>query len=266
MIVEYIRYSIEAARSEAFLAAYATGAKVLQADPHCLSYEVSRGVEEPTHQIVRIEWDSLEGHLEGFRRDAAFAGFFAAVKPFFDDIEEMHHYEARLSSPALPEKGLPTLYDWCGGLPAVSRLINAFYDRVESDDLLGPLFPGGVSSAHREHVVTWWSEVLGGPAGYSDLGGYRRMVTHHLGLNLTGEQRLRFATTMSRAADDAGLPDDPESGPPSSLRRVGHPTGGGQLADRRRRRRGSGAALGLGRRPAVPGLSSVTPTGGRSRL
>lgn len=36
------------------------------------------------------------------------------------------------------------------------------------------------------------------------------MITHHLGLDLTSDQRLRFATTMSQAADDAGLPDDPE--------------------------------------------------------
>ena len=37
----------------------------------------------------------------------------------------------------------------------------------EHDDLLSPLFPGGVSAAHREHVTTWWCEVFGGPAGIS---------------------------------------------------------------------------------------------------
>ena len=67
----------------------------------------------------------------------------------------------------------PTLYEWAGGRPAIARLINAFYDRVEGDDLLSPLFPGGVSQAHREHVTTWWCEVLGGPADYTQrLGGY----------------------------------------------------------------------------------------------
>jgi heme-degrading monooxygenase HmoA len=53
---------------------------------------VSRGVEEPTHYIVRIEWDSLEGHEQGFRKSREFAGFFEAVKPFFEQIEEMRHY------------------------------------------------------------------------------------------------------------------------------------------------------------------------------
>jgi hemoglobin len=104
----------------------------------------------------------------------------------------------------------PTLYAWAGGSEAFSRLINAFYDRVEHDDLLSPLFPGGVSRDHREHVVLWWVEVMGGPADYTPIGGYARMLNHHLGLNITPEQRFRFASLMSRAADDAGLPADPE--------------------------------------------------------
>ena len=36
------------------------------------------------------------------------------------------------------------------------------------------------------------------------------MLDHHRGLDITPAQRHRFASTMSLAADDAGLPDDPE--------------------------------------------------------
>jgi len=104
-----------------------------------------------------------------------------------------------------------TLYEWAGGGAAFERLINAFYDRVEADDLLAGFFPGGVSAEHRDHVVAWWSEVFGGPGRYSEeLGGYERMLAKHRGLGITSEQRFRFASLMSLAADDAGLPDDPE--------------------------------------------------------
>ena len=48
-------------------------------------------------------------------------------------------------------------------------MINRFYDRVERDDLLSPFFPGGVSATHREHVTTWWCEVLGGLADDTEL-------------------------------------------------------------------------------------------------
>ncbi len=105
----------------------------------------------------------------------------------------------------------PTLYEWAGGRGAFERLIDAFYDRVEGDELISPLFPGGVSREHRDHVILWWSEVFGGPADYTEkLGGYHHMVAKHHDLAITPEQRLRFATLMSMAADDAGLPDDPE--------------------------------------------------------
>ena len=39
----------------------------------------------------------------------------------------------------------PTLYEWAGGRQALERLIEGFYDRVEGDELISPLFPGGVS-------------------------------------------------------------------------------------------------------------------------
>lgn len=104
-----------------------------------------------------------------------------------------------------------TLYEWAGGDAAFARLINAFYDRVESDELLSPFFPGGVSVRHREHVIAWWIEVFGGPDRYTaELGGYEAMLAHHRGLGITSEQRFRFASLMSLAADDAELPADPE--------------------------------------------------------
>jgi len=70
---------------------------------------------------------------------------------------------------------------------------------------------GGVGEQHRAHVTAWWAEVFGGPAEYTEkLGGYERMLAHHRGLAITSEQRFRFASLMSLAADDAGLPADPE--------------------------------------------------------
>jgi hemoglobin len=110
-----------------------------------------------------------------------------------------------------PMPPAPSLYEWAGGESAFVRLINAFYDLVEADELLSPLFPGGVREEHRAHVTAWWCEVFGGPTRYTDsLGGYEHMVAKHHNLAITPEQRFRFASLMSLAADDAELPDDAE--------------------------------------------------------
>jgi quinol monooxygenase YgiN len=93
MIVEYIRYQIPGPRHEAFLAAYRNAAAELVASPNCLRYEIAQGVEEPDNFVVRIEWDSVEGHEGGFRKSAQFPPFFAKVKPYFSAIREMKHYQ-----------------------------------------------------------------------------------------------------------------------------------------------------------------------------
>jgi len=94
MIVEYIRYTIPAERRDAFEAGYGEAQRALAASGHCLGWELSRCVEESSSYILRIEWDSAEGHMQGFRKSPEFAAFFAAVRPFFHDIAEMRHYEA----------------------------------------------------------------------------------------------------------------------------------------------------------------------------
>jgi hemoglobin len=110
-----------------------------------------------------------------------------------------------------PKTTTPTIYEWGGGRPAFERWLNAFYDLVEADELLAALFGGRVSAEHRRNVTTWWCEVMGGPAEYTEgHGGYEHMLAKHRGLNITDDQRLRFVTLLSKAADDAGLPADPE--------------------------------------------------------
>lgn len=91
MIVEYIRY--ETGDPDGLVSAYERARAALDASAHCLGYELSRCTEEPTSFILRIEWDSADGHLQGFRKSPEFASFFSAVRPFLDQIREMRHYE-----------------------------------------------------------------------------------------------------------------------------------------------------------------------------
>src|SRR5215831_14584996 len=93
MVVEYIRYEVPPSRAGAFIAGYAAAAKELDASPHCLGYEINRGIEERQNFTVRIGWDSVDGHEEGFRRSEGFRAFLAEVKPFFEQIREMKHYQ-----------------------------------------------------------------------------------------------------------------------------------------------------------------------------
>jgi heme-degrading monooxygenase HmoA len=82
MVVEYIRYHIPPERAEEFEQAYARAAESLADSDHCQGWELSRCVEHEEHYILRIEWDSVEGHERGFRSSPQFATFFSAIRPF----------------------------------------------------------------------------------------------------------------------------------------------------------------------------------------
>jgi len=113
-------------------------------------------------------------------------------------------------TPTTPAEQTPTLFAWAGGAEALRRLTEVFYDRVLDDPVLAPVF-AHMSPDHRAHVALWLGEVFGGPTTYTDeLGGYPAMLRHHLGLQLTEEQRSRWAALIAASADEARLPDDPE--------------------------------------------------------
>ncbi len=106
---------------------------------------------------------------------------------------------------------IPTLYEWMGANVAVfEALVEDFYDRAVTDPLLKPLFED-MPAEHRKHVAQWFAEVFGGPKTYStELGGHAHMVKKHLKLGITEPQRARWTQLMNAAADQVGLPDDPE--------------------------------------------------------
>ncbi|MBV6700855.1 group II truncated hemoglobin [Kitasatospora aureofaciens] len=100
-----------------------------------------------------------------------------------------------------------SLYEAVGGIDALRRLSNTFYEGVLADPLLEPVF-ANFTTTHIEHVAVWLAEIFGGPARFtSDLGGHQSLLRSHLGLAITEEQRLRWMELMT-AAVQKELPDD----------------------------------------------------------
>ncbi|NUO76856.1 MAG: globin [Lysobacter sp.] len=106
--------------------------------------------------------------------------------------------------------GVPTLYEWLGGIDALQRLTVRFYQHVRADALLGEVF-AHMSDDHPAHVAAFLAEVLGGPELYSHAhGGHPQMIRHHLNRHLSQEQRRRWVSLLLETADELALPDDPE--------------------------------------------------------
>ena len=98
MIVEYLRYTIPAETQSAFLADYEAAMVPLLSSPYAGTFELCQCVEDPSQFILRIQWTSAEDHLQRFRGSAPFKSFFAHIRTYIGNIEEMRHYQQRLVS------------------------------------------------------------------------------------------------------------------------------------------------------------------------
>lgn len=131
----------------------------------------------------------------------------ARNKPFCTGM----HWNIEFHDPVFPPDYVPTMFEWAGGLPALTRMMRHFYEKfVPADDLLAPVF-ANMASDHPQRVAKWLGEVFCGPKCYSEeYGGYARMISQHLGKCLTEEMRARWVTLLLQSAREAGLPNDPE--------------------------------------------------------
>lgn len=78
---------------------------------------------------------------------------------------------------------LPTDYERIGGAPAVSAVVDQFYQRLLEDPTLNHFFTHTDLPRLKRHQVLLISQVLGGPAEYSG----RELGQAHEGLNITND-------------------------------------------------------------------------------
>jgi CDGSH-type Zn-finger protein/truncated hemoglobin YjbI len=126
-------------------------------------------------------------------------------KPFCSGM----HWYVDFKDPEMPSE--PTIFEWAGGVPALNRMTQLFFEKyVPEDPLLGAMF-GEMAVDLPERVAAWMAEVFGGPAAYTaGFGDEQRMRSAHHGAAITEEQRARWVALLQRCADEAGLPSDAE--------------------------------------------------------
>jgi hemoglobin len=107
----------------------------------------------------------------------------------------------------------PSLYEFAGGDEAFLALARAHHQRCVADPLLNhPFSKEDLNPQHVERLAAYWGEVLGGPPRFSEqLSDHSAMLRLHAG-NGPGMLELgpRFVACFVAAADDVGLPEDPD--------------------------------------------------------
>ncbi len=96
--IEIIRYAVPEDQRQNFETAYTKAGEFLSSSAYCKGYEMIHGTDEPQHYIIRIHWTSVDDHMQKFRNSAEFKSFFVLVRPFYNLIQEMKHYEPLVST------------------------------------------------------------------------------------------------------------------------------------------------------------------------
>ena len=104
-----------------------------------------------------------------------------------------------------------TLYDDAGGEAVFRELVDHFYDGVEQDPVLRPLYDeselgpdGGARARLRLFLEQYW----GGPTTYSDTRGHPRLRMRHVTWQIGLAERDAWLTHMRAAVDRIDVTDD----------------------------------------------------------
>lgn len=109
----------------------------------------------------------------------------------------------------------PSLFTLVGGLGFFERVVDRFYDGVEDDAVLIPLYPEGSATAGaRRRLALFLGQYWGGPDTYSTERGHPRLRMRHAPYSIGELERDRWLVHMIAAIEaetsgpDCGIAPD----------------------------------------------------------
>jgi hemoglobin len=103
------------------------------------------------------------------------------------------------------ESAAPAPYHQLGGAATVWRIVEAFYRRVETDDILRPLYPENLEPG-RQKLAWFFEQWLGGPTSYSDRYGHPRLRRRHFPFVIDERAAGRWLRLKREAWTEGGVP------------------------------------------------------------
>jgi hemoglobin len=103
---------------------------------------------------------------------------------------------------------LQTLYDRAGGTPFFEALVGRFYDGVERDPLLRPVYPEPDLAGARRRLTLFLIQYWGGPTTYDAERGHPRLRMRHAPFAIGPGERDRWLVHMRTAIAALAPPED----------------------------------------------------------
>ena len=100
-----------------------------------------------------------------------------------------------------------SVYEQVGGMPFFERLVDHFYDGVEDDPVLAPLYPEAPDFTGARHRLTLFlAQYWGGPTTYNEERGHPMLRARHMPFPVGPAQRDRWMVHMTAALEASDAP------------------------------------------------------------
>ena len=97
-----------------------------------------------------------------------------------------------------------TVYEMVGGDASFQKLVDIFYQRVEADEVLRPMFPEDMEPGKRWQFL-FLTQFFGGPARYADERGHPRLRMRHMPFAIDQSAHDHWLGHMLAAIDEVGI-------------------------------------------------------------
>lgn len=91
------------------------------------------------------------------------------------------------------------------GEDGIRRMVAAFYRRVRTDDLIGPMYPEGDWEGAEDRLAEFLLFRLGASVRYMEMRGHPRLKMRHVPFRIGVAERDRWLELMSMAMEETGV-------------------------------------------------------------
>lgn len=100
-----------------------------------------------------------------------------------------------------------SLFDEIGGSATFDLLVTRFYEGVQTDEVLWPMYPQQDLEGAIHRLSTFLQQYWGGPHTYGEERGHPRLRMRHVAFKVNPDARDRWLHHMRTAVDSLGLPE-----------------------------------------------------------
>jgi hemoglobin len=91
------------------------------------------------------------------------------------------------------------------GQVGIRKLVAAFYQRVRTDDLIGPLYPADDWAGAEQRLADFLCFRIAGNPIYTETRGHPRLRMRHVNFKIGEAERDRWLLLMGGAMDECGI-------------------------------------------------------------